>query len=98
MKRYKFFKPAIGRIPLPIFFPDATKAVVRTVDSSDIKNTNTPGILVNTYHLYKNPGAEVIKKFGGIKKFMGWDGAIISDSGGFQVMTLAKKKRGKGEC
>jgi len=81
----------------PVFFPDATKAVLRTLDSVDIKNTHTPGILVNTYHLYKDLGKEVIKKHGGIKKFMNWDGTVISDSGGFQVMSIAKRKGSNGK-
>lgn len=79
----------------PVFFPDATRAVLRTLDSVDITNTNTKGILVNTYHLYTDLGADVIKKHGGIKKFMNWDGAVISDSGGFQVMSVAKTSGGK---
>jgi queuine tRNA-ribosyltransferase len=82
---------------LPIFFPDATRAVVRTLDSVDVKNTNTPGILVNTYHLYQDLGDDLIEKFEGVRKFMNWDGAIISDSGGFQVMSLVKAKDGKGK-
>jgi len=84
------------KLPLPVFFPDATQAVIRTLDSEDIKNTNTPGILVNTYHLYKNLGKEVLKRHSGIRGFMNWQGAVISDSGGFQVMTLAKANLKKG--
>jgi len=87
----KFFKTIKGdRLALPLFFPDATKAVVRTLDSDDVKNTLTPGVLVNTYHLLKSPGKNIITKAGGIRKFMNWKGAIISDSGGFQIMSLAK--------
>lgn len=76
---------------LPLFFPDATQAVVKTVDAYDIKATKTPGILVNTYHLYNKVGKQVIRKHGGVRQFMGWTKAIISDSGGFQIMSLAKK-------
>jgi len=79
------------KIPLPVFFPDATRAVLKTLDSKDIKNTKTPGILVNTYHLFQTPGLQTIKKHQGIRKFMNWNQAIISDSGGFQVMSIAKK-------
>jgi len=79
------------KLKLPLFFPDATRAVVRTLDSNDLVSTKTPGILVNSYHLINNPGLRVIKKAGGIRKFMGWNGAIISDSGGFQIMSLVKK-------
>ena len=87
----------MGKLNLPLFFPDATRAVVRAVDSVDIKNTKTPGILVNTYHLWQDLGKQVIQKHGNIREFMDWDGAVISDSGGFQIMTLAKAhgKRGK---
>ena len=87
----KYFKSSCGKVPLPVFFPDATQAVVKSIDTTDIKSTKTPGILVNTYHLYRTLGIEVVSKFGGIRNFMSWDGALISDSGGFQVMSLAKK-------
>lgn len=92
----KKFKTKNGEIPLPVFFPDATRAVIRTLDSSDIEETKTPGILVNTYHLYKDLGKEILEKNDGIRQFMSWNGAVISDSGGFQVMTLAKSKENKG--
>lgn len=97
MKEPQFFKTIDGKkLSLPVFFPDATKAVVKTLDSTDIEKTKTPGILVNTYHLYRELGKQVIEKHGGIRQFMGWEGAVISDSGGFQVMSLAKAggKRG----
>lgn len=95
MKEPRYFKTIDAKIPLPVFFPDATQAVVKTLDSEDIKNTKTPGILVNTYHLYRRLGRRVINKHGGIRGFMSWPGAVISDSGGFQVMSLAKaSKRG----
>src|SRR5258708_246809 len=91
----KFFKSRSGNIPLPVFFPDATRAVLKTLDSIDIENTKTPGILVNTYHLYKDLGKKVIKEHSGIDKFMNFHGGMISDSGGFQVMSLAKTLGGK---
>ena len=87
----KFFRYRFGRLPLPVFFPDATRAVVRAIDTSDIENTKTPGLLVNTYHLFKEVGIDRIKKAGGIGKFMDWKGALISDSGGFQVGSLIKQ-------
>ena len=95
-KNNKKFKTINGEIPLPVFFPDATRAVIRTLDSVDIKNTQTPGILVNTYHLYKDLGKKVLKDHDGIRHFMSWDGGVISDSGGFQVMSLAKKGGNRG--
>ena len=87
----KFFRYRFGRLPLPVFFPDATRAVVRAIDTSDIENTKTPGLLVNTYHLFKEVGIDRIKKAGGIGKFMDWKGALISDSGGVQVGSLIKQ-------
>lgn len=97
MNSPKFFRSSNSNIPLPIFFPDATRAVLRSLDTKDIENTKTKGILVNTYHLYKDLGIEYIKKIGGIRKFMGWNGGIISDSGGFQVGSLIKKNKKLGK-
>ncbi|MFC1627399.1 tRNA-ribosyltransferase family protein [Patescibacteria group bacterium] len=89
------FKSRDKKIPLPVFFPDATRAVIRTLDTEDIRATKTLGILVNTYHLYTDLGKRVLKKFGGIREFMDWNGGMISDSGGFQVMSIAKTQGGK---
>lgn len=96
MKKTKFFKSKGKNIPLPVFFPDATRGVIKTIDTSDLESTKTLGILVNTYHLYRELGNEVIKIFGGIQKFMNWNGATISDSGGFQVMSIVKKNPNSG--
>ena len=82
---------------MPVFFPDATRAVVRSIDTSDLELTKTPGILVNTFHLWQELGEDVVKKFGGIGNFMSWHGGIISDSGGFQVMSVIKSGTIKGE-
>jgi queuine tRNA-ribosyltransferase len=95
MSKPKVFKSHTGDIPLPVFFPDATRAVIKTLDSVDIEQTNTKGILVNTYHLYKDLGKSVVKEHGGIREFMNFHGGVISDSGGFQVMSLAKTLGGK---
>lgn len=95
MSKPQFFKTITGQqVPLPIFFPDATRAVLKTLDSSDIESTKTPGILVNTFHLNNFPGGKVIKEHRGVRNFMSWNGACISDSGGFQVMSLAKTHDG----
>ena len=91
------FRSKTGKFPLPMFFPDATKAVIRTLDSKDIIGTKTPGILVNTYHLIRNPGKRVIKNAGSAGNFMNFAGPIISDSGGFQVMSLAKESGSQGK-
>lgn len=82
--------------PLPVFFPDATRGLIKSLDTEDIENTKTNGILVNTYHLYKDLGIDYIKARGGIKKFMNWKAYTISDSGGFQVGSLLKMNPTKG--
>ncbi len=82
--------------PLPVFFPDATRGLIRSLDTTDIENTKINGILVNTYHLFKDLGIEYIKERGGIKKFMNWKGFVISDSGGFQVGSLIKMNPSSG--
>lgn len=81
---------------LPVFFPDATRGLIKSLDTADIEATKTNGILVNTYHLYKDLGIDYIKKRGGIKKFMNWKGFVISDSGGFQVGSLIKMNPTEG--
>lgn len=77
-----------GVIETPAFSPVATKATVKTLDPVDIKDTNTQVVLGNAYHLYLQPGMEIIKKFGGYAPFMGWSGPTITDSGGYQVSFL----------
>lgn len=93
----KYFKYSGGKLPLPVFFPDATRGFVKSIDTSDIELTKTSGLLVNTLHLHRELGKEKIQMFGGIKKFMDFSGAMISDSGGFQVGSLIKadSKHGK---
>lgn len=77
-----------GGLALPAFLPDATRAVVRTIDSKDIKACGIDSLMVNVIHLASHPGISVIKNLGGIHKFMAWDGHVFSDSGGFQVFSL----------
>jgi len=96
-KGRQFFEFSGGKLPLPVFFPDATRGVVRSIDTSDLEATITPGILVNTFHLWQELGKDVLKKFGGIGSFMNWRGGIISDSGGFQVMSVIKSGQLKGK-
>jgi queuine tRNA-ribosyltransferase len=82
---------------LPIFLPDATRGVVRSLDSKDLISSGVEGLVVNTYHLMSEPGLEVLKKIGGIKKMMNFDGLIISDSGGFQLLSLVHKDKKLGK-
>jgi len=87
----KTFTTITGKkIPLPIFFPDATRSFVKSLDSADVESARLPGVLVNTLHLFLQPGISTIKRFDGVRNFMSWQGAVISDSGGFQVMSIAK--------
>lgn len=88
MKRLKLLKTAHGDLSLPAFLPDATRGVIRTIDSRDIRESGTRCLMVNAMHLANHPGISVIKTFGGIHKFMAWDGPVFSDSGGFQVYSL----------
>lgn len=73
---------------LPIYFPDATKAVVRGLDFEDLLKSHVEGVVLNTYHLIAQPGSSVIKAARGIQMFMHWDGVTVTDSGGFQFLSL----------
>lgn len=81
-------KTAHGVIETPEFNPVGTQATVKAVLPRDLKEIGVQMILANTYHLMLRPGVNVIKKFGGLHKFMGWDRPIMTDSGGFQVFSL----------
>lgn len=81
-----------GKIQTPAFVPVGTQATVKSLTPLEIKETGTKIFFVNTYHTYLRPTLAVIEKFGGIHTFMGWDCPIISDSGGFQVFSLARPK------
>lgn len=78
-----------GDLRLPAFLPDATRGVVRGVDARDLTETGVEAVMVNTLHLSSQPGTSTVKDVGGAHAFMGWDGPVASDSGGFQVMSLA---------
>lgn len=75
-----------------MFMPVGTLANVKTLTPEELKAMNSAVILSNTYHLWLRPGADVIEKAGGLHKFMNYDGPILTDSGGFQVFSLAKPK------
>ncbi len=76
-------------VETPIFMPVGTQATVKTLSSHDVWDLGYRLILVNSYHLYLQPGEEIIKKFNGVKNFMNWNGLLLSDSGGFQVLSLS---------
>jgi len=79
-----------GYIDTPAFMPVGTQGTVKGIFTEDIKKTNTQIILGNTYHLLLRPGVEVLKNFKGLHKFMNWDKPILTDSGGYQIMSLSK--------
>jgi len=78
-----------GEIPTPIFIPVGTYGTVKTLTPKELDECNAKIILGNTYHLYLRPGTEIIKKAGGLHKFISWDKPILTDSGGFQVFSLS---------
>jgi len=84
-----------GSVPTPAFMAVATHGAVKAVDWSTLQSLGANIVLSNTYHLYLRPGAEAIARAGGIHKFLGWSGPILTDSGGFQVFSLGHKRGGK---
>lgn len=82
-----------GDVQTPVFLPIGTKGTVKTVTSEELKFWGSEMILANTYHLWQRPGDGLIYKAGGLHKFMNWKGPIFTDSGGFQVYSLAKMRK-----
>lgn len=82
-----------GEIATPAFAPVGTQATVKALDPRDLHELGAELILGNTYHLYLRPGADLVAEMGGLHGFMGWDGPILTDSGGFQVFSLANRRR-----
>jgi queuine tRNA-ribosyltransferase len=78
-----------GDIPTPIYMPVGTSACVKAMTPREMKEIGTKILLSNTYHLHLRPGEDLIREAGGLHRFMGWDGPILTDSGGFQVFSLA---------
>jgi queuine tRNA-ribosyltransferase len=81
-------RTAHGEVPTPAFMPVGTKATVKSAHPDELRQVGTTILLGNTYHLHFRPGEDVIAELGGLHAFMGWDGPILSDSGGFQVFSL----------
>lgn len=84
---------AHGVAETPCFMPVGTLANVKTLSWEDVRSTGTNLVLANTYHLYLRPGHALIRALGGIHRFTGWDGAVLTDSGGFQVFSLAHRRK-----
>jgi queuine tRNA-ribosyltransferase len=84
---------AHGTVLTPVFLPVGSQATVKTLTPEEIKNIGFNMVLANTYHLYLRPGIELVEAMGGLHKFMAWDRAILTDSGGYQVFSLAPLRR-----
>lgn len=80
-----------GALPFPVFLPDATRAVVRGVDSADLEVVGVRGLVMSSFHLIQQPGMTTVSKLGGLHRFSGWNAPIITDSGGFQVYSLVRQ-------
>src|ERR1700719_2133861 len=82
-----------GVIDTPAFMPVGTAATVKSQTQQDLENLGVQILLSNTYHLYLRPGHELIRKLGGLHKFMSWNGAMLTDSGGYQVFSLSQLRK-----
>ena len=82
---------ARGSFPCPAFMPVGTRGSVRSLGADDLDALCPPVVLANTYHLMLRPGADVVRELGGLARFTGWDGHSLTDSGGFQIFSLAPK-------
>ncbi|MDA1061150.1 MAG: tRNA guanosine(34) transglycosylase Tgt [bacterium] len=90
--RTGILKTPNGLIKTPVFMPVGTKATVKTLSQKDLKTLGAQIILANTYHLFLRPGEKLVKKMGGLHKWINWDGPILTDSGGYQVFSLSQEK------
>ncbi|MBN1862643.1 MAG: tRNA guanosine(34) transglycosylase Tgt [Dehalococcoidales bacterium] len=82
-----------GTVPTPVFVPVGSQATVKALTPDDLKSLGITTVMANTYHLYLRPGIEVIEQAGGLHKFMGWPGVMMTDSGGYQIFSLARLRR-----
>ena len=82
-----------GSFETPMFMPVGTKATVKTMSPEELHQMEAKIILGNTYHLWLQPGNDIIKKSGGLHQFMNWNGPILTDSGGFQVFSLSNLRK-----
>ncbi len=97
MKRVGSLATKSGIIATPFFMPDATRGFVKSLDREDLLAVGVSPMVVNTYHLYLQPGTELVKKAGGIHQFMNWHSPLLSDSGGYQVFSLIHKNPKMGK-
>ena len=90
-------KTAHGKIDTPFFMPIATTGAIKGLTTDEAKDLGAQILLSNTYHLHLRPGEDIIKKAGGLHKFMNWNGPILTDSGGYQVFSLSKIRKLKDD-
>ena len=84
---------AHGAVDTPVFMPVGTQGSVKAVSSHELHELRSQIVLANTYHLLVRPGVDVIRHFGGLHQFMNWNGPILTDSGGYQIFSLAKLRK-----
>src|SRR5262249_11245087 len=82
-----------GDVETPAFMPVGTRGAVKTLGSEDLERLGARLVLANTYHLALRPGAELVRRWGGLHRFMAWEAALLTDSGGYQVMSLSELNR-----
>ena len=80
-----------GNLKFPVFLPDATYGMVRSVDSVDLENAGIQAVVMNAFHLMQKPGSSTIQALGGLHRMAGWQRPIITDSGGFQAYSLIRQ-------
>jgi queuine tRNA-ribosyltransferase len=95
--RYGVMRTPHGSVETPAFMPVATQATVKTVSPRELRECGVQIFVCNAYHLYLRPGTEVISSLGGLHRFMSWSGPILTDSGGYQVFSLAELRRVKDD-
>ena len=91
--RIGILETAHGRVHTPVFMPVGTQGTVKALSNDELKGCNVEIILGNAYHLYLRPGMDIMKKAGGLHSFMGWEEPILTDSGGYQIFSLAKLRK-----
>jgi queuine tRNA-ribosyltransferase len=91
--RAGFITTSHGVVPTPAFMPVGSQATVKALTPDDVRDLGAKILLSNAYHLYLRPGVDVIEQMGGLHRFMGWDGPILTDSGGYQIFSLASLRR-----
>src|SRR3989304_1015837 len=86
-------RTAPGAVDTPAFMAVATQGTVKSLTPGELRAAGAQIVLANTYHLFLRPGHELVRDLGGLHRFMGWDGPILTDSGGFQVFSLSRLRK-----